>query len=137
MSPALVLDSSAVVEYLRATAVGEQVATAMSGTATSLHVPHLCAIEVASALRGLVSGKKLDATRAEAALSDLADLPATRHPAEPFLPRIWELRRNLTTYDAAYVTLAEALDATLITADRKLAPKYGHHARVQVVVDDG
>ena len=97
---------------------------------TSLHVPHLCAIEVASALRGLVSGKKLDATRAEAALSDLADLPATRHPAEPFLPRIWELRRNLTTYDAAYVTLAEALDATLITADRKLAPKYGHHARV-------
>jgi len=72
-------------------------------------------------LRGLVAGGVLTASRAERALTDLRDFPARRWPANVFLERAWELRQNLTAYDAVYVALAESLDATLVTADRKLA----------------
>ena len=58
---------------------------------------------------------------AAAALHDLTEFPASRWPAEPFLPRIWELRDGLTAYEATYVALAESLDATLVTSDARLA----------------
>lgn len=112
------VDASAVVDFVRGTFVGRKVFERMRGE--DLHVPHLCPVEVASALRGLVLGKEMTADRAERALSDVADLRAERHPVEPYLPRIWQLRTNLTAYDAAYVALAEALDAVLVTADTKL-----------------
>lgn len=73
------------------------------------------------------------AARGEQALEDLADLPLNRYPHDIFLGRIWALRRNLTAYDAAYLALAEALDAPLVTRDAALARAPGHHARVEVV----
>jgi predicted nucleic acid-binding protein len=66
-------------------------------------------------------------------LADFLDLPVTRYPHEPFLARIWELRRNLTAYDAAYIALAEVLHAPLVTCDHALASAPGHRATVKVV----
>lgn len=71
--------------------------------------------------------------RAQQALSDLADLPISRYPHDLFLFRIWQLRQNLTAYDAAYVALAEALSAPLLTRDARLASAPGHRARVELL----
>ncbi|WP_239024994.1 type II toxin-antitoxin system VapC family toxin [Rhodoligotrophos defluvii] len=71
--------------------------------------------------------------RGREALADLADLPLRRYPHDLLLPRIWALRCNLTAYDAAYVALAEVLDAPLLTRDRRLAAAAGEGARVEVV----
>ncbi len=74
----------------------------------------------------------LAASRGDAALRDYHDLRIERYPHHLFLGRIWELRANATAYDAAYLALAEALDAPLLTTDRKLAGIPGHGARVVV-----
>jgi hypothetical protein len=63
----------------------------------------------------------------------LADFPLRRYPHDLLLPRVWELRNNLTACDAVYVALAEALDAPLLTSDKRLATAVGHHARVELV----
>lgn len=82
-----------------------------------LAAPEIIDLEVASVWRRTLTDKR----RAELALSDLQDLPLARAPHLPLLPRCWQLRHNLTPYDAAYVALAEALGSELITADRRLA----------------
>ncbi|MGH2728460.1 MAG: type II toxin-antitoxin system VapC family toxin [Actinomycetota bacterium] len=74
-----------------------------------LHAPHLVDLEVLSLLRLRVRTEDLDKRRADLALADLEELPLTRYPHLPFARRVWELRRNVTPYDAAYVALAEAL----------------------------
>ncbi len=88
----------------------------------------------ASVLSEYLVGSRLPADRAAVALDDLADFPAHRWPAEPLLPRIWELRDNLTAYDATYVALAESLDATLLTADVRLARGAEGRARCPVML---
>jgi len=75
----------------------------------------------------------IDERRAGIALADLADLPLRRAPHLPLLPRCWELRHNLTPYDAAYVALAEALEVALVTADRRLSRAAGIRCAVDVV----
>ncbi len=75
----------------------------------------------------------LSPSRALESLEDFADLAVTRYPHEIFLQRIWELRRNVSAYDGAYLALAEALEAPLLTADQRLASSPGHRARVEVV----
>ncbi|RED36140.1 hypothetical protein BJ123_10873 [Rhodopseudomonas thermotolerans] len=67
------------------------------------------------------------------ALADLADFPLQRHPHEFLLPRIWQLRNNLTAYDATYVALAEVLEAPLLTRDKRLAGAAGHRAQIELV----
>jgi predicted nucleic acid-binding protein len=99
-----------------------------------LAVPELADLEVASVLRRQLRSGALDARRAGLALADLAALPARRAPHRPLLPRCWELRENLTIYDAAYVALAEALDATLLTGDGQLARAPGPTCRVEVLL---
>lgn len=84
-------------------------------------------------LRRYVTAGSIDATTAESALDDLASLDITRYPHEAFLPRGWELRDNLTAYDAAYVTLAEVLGAPLLTFDGRIAVAPGHAAIVDVL----
>jgi predicted nucleic acid-binding protein len=86
-----------------------------------LVAPELLDLEVASALRKLVAARSLSARRARLALDDLLDLRCQRAPHRPLLGRLWELRGNLTVYDAAYVALAEHLEVVLVTADRRLA----------------
>jgi len=118
----LVVDASALAEYLLGTPTGVGVAELMTDhAAEGLHLPHLAIVETASVLRGWHLSRQVEAARAAAALTDLADFPASRWPAEPLLARIWELRDNLSAYDATYVALAEELDAMLLTGDRRLA----------------
>jgi predicted nucleic acid-binding protein len=90
-------------------------------------------LEVASAWRGQVRSGRLAAGRAEAAFSDLAALPLERTPHGPLMARIWELRHNLTTYDAAYVALAEAMDTVLVTGDARIARAPGIECEVELL----
>ena len=98
----------------------------------TLHAPHLLDVEVAQAIRRYAADGEIDGERGRMALADLADLPLRRYPHDFLLPRIWDLRNNLTAYDAAYVALAEALDAPLLTRDRRLATSAGHRAQIEL-----
>jgi predicted nucleic acid-binding protein len=98
-----------------------------------LAAPELVDLEVASVLRRQLSAKKLDVRRALLALHDLVDLPLRRAPHRPLLRRCWELRANLTIYDAAYVALAEALETPLLTADARLAAAAGSRCRIELL----
>ena len=107
-------------DYLLDTRLGRLVGDRLLAD-PDLHIPHLASIETASVIRGWVRGGRLDESAAVQALDHLSDLAAERHNHEPFLRRVWELRHNLTAYDALYVALAETLDAPLITCDARLA----------------
>src|SRR5262245_62372925 len=91
------------------------------GSGLTLHAPHLLDVEVAHAIRRYAANGQIGPERGRELLADLADLPLRRHPHDWLLPRVWELRSNLTAYDALYVALAEALDAPLLTRDQRLA----------------
>lgn len=129
----LVLDASVISEYLIASALGRIAAARMERDAAALHIPHLAVVETTSVVRQWAARRLVPERRAQAALADLAAFPARRWAAEPLLPRIWELRTSLTAYDATYVALAEALDATLLTADARLARAHGPHCAIEVL----
>ena len=95
------------------------------------HAPHLIDVEFMHALRRLVADRALSVSRADEAREDLLDLSIVRYPHTQLLDRIWELRATLTAYDAAFVALAEALRAPLITCDGRLARARGHAATVE------
>lgn len=95
--------------------------------------PQVIDLEVVSAWRRLTSSGHLDDRRARLAIIDLLALRLQRVPHAPLLRRCWELRANLTTYDAAYVALAEALDTPLLTADRRLADAPGSRCPIEVI----
>lgn len=99
----------------------------------ALAAPALVRAEFTSAIRGETAAGRVDSDAAEEALGWCLDLPIRLHPAEPFLPRMWELRHNVTPYDAWYVALAEALDAPLLTTDRRLARSTGVRCQFRVV----
>jgi predicted nucleic acid-binding protein len=84
-------------------------------------VPEQWHVEVLAVIRGLLLGGKLDEGRAEAAVAALASATVAVTPTAPLLPRMWQVRANLSAYDAAYVAAAEAHDATLVTADTRIA----------------
>lgn len=129
----IVLDASAIVELLLSTSRGQALAARISDPALGLHSPHLADVEVTQALRRLVREGEIDDGSARAALEDLRALDLERHPHEPLLDRVWALRKNLTAYDAVYVALAEALDSTLLTCDRRLAGAPGLGERVELI----
>ena len=104
----------------------------LDGEAT-LHAPELLDIEVLHVLRRAVARGVMTARRAEQSIDVLASLPCRRHGQSVLRGRCWQLRANLSTYDAVYVALAEALDGTLLTCDRRLASAPGIRARVMVV----
>ena len=89
-------------------------------------------VEVAQVTRRLAFNAVITPARGEAMLELLAEAPIRRVPLAPLLPRIWALRQNLTSYDAAYVALAEALPAPLLTFDQKIQTAPGHQATVVV-----
>jgi predicted nucleic acid-binding protein len=129
----IVLDASAAVDWLVQTAAAQRIEDRIFSRNQSLHAPELLDLEVAQVLRRLVREGALSASRAEGAIEDLLDLRIRRYPHWVFLPRIWQLRHNLSAYDAAYVVLAEKLGATLLTRDAKIASAAGHSATVDVV----
>lgn len=129
----IVVDASAMVEFLLQTDIGARVERRLFHGATILNAPHLLDVEVAQVLRRLVRAGEVAAARAAGALTDLAELDLHRHPHVHLLRRVWALRRNVTAYDAVYLGLAEALDAPLVTCDGPLGATSAHHARIEVI----
>ena len=129
----IVLDASAVVELLLNTATGQAVAKRMADPAIGVHVPHLVDVEVVQALRRLASLGELTAVEAQTAIDDLRSLDLQRHAHEPLLSRVWELRQDLSAYDAVYVALAEVLDTTVVTCDGRLARAPRAAKRVELI----
>lgn len=128
----IVVDASALLEVLLRTKAAEAVERLLFANGVTLHAPHLLDIEVAQTIRRYAAGGEIGGDRGRAALADLSDFPLRRYPHDFLLPRIWELRNNLTAYDAAYVALAEGLDARLLTRDARLASAPGHRARIEL-----
>lgn len=129
----IVVDASAVLEVILRTANAAAVRDRLSLPGQTLHAPHLIDIEVAQVLRRFAAAGTMDPERCRKAMEVFADLSLTRYPHKHLLARIWELRNSLSAYDAAYIALAESLDAPLITRDGKLARAKGHSARIELV----
>jgi predicted nucleic acid-binding protein len=126
----IVADASAVLEWLIGGRKGEAVARVLEGE--DIYAPAHLDVEVAQVSRRLAFESVITPARGRAMLEILSEAPFRRIPLTPLLPRIWSLRKNLTAYDAAYVALAEALPAPLLTFDRKIPSSPGHRARVIV-----
>ena len=126
----IVLDSSAMIDWLLQTTAGLRIRSRIRRE--SVHAPHLLDIEVAHVLRWLVRGGILPAGNADEAIKIFRDFQIARYPHVTFLARIWQYRHTLSAYDAAYVVLAETLDATLITRDARLAAAHGHGAKIEL-----
>ena len=129
----IVLDASAVLELLLRSQGSAVVERHIASGDETLHAPHLLDLEVAQVLRRFCATEALDPERAWTALEDLRELDIERYPHEPMLDRIWQLRSNVTAYDAAYLALAEALGARLLTFDARLARATGHRARIELL----
>jgi predicted nucleic acid-binding protein len=128
----IVVDASAILELLLRAPAAAAVERRLFGGRETLHAPHLLDVEVAHVLRRYAFAGDMSAERGREALDDLESLSVHRYPHGVLLARVWELRANLTAYDAVYVALAEALDAPLLTRDRRLAGAAGHRARVEM-----
>lgn len=129
----IVLDASAAIEWLLGRPLGAGVADRLDEPEQSVHIPRLWLVEVMQVLRRFVAAGTIEVDRATVAVADATDLPADRYPHEPLAPRVWQLRQNLTAYDATYIALAEALEAPLLTTDARLSRAPGHHAEVALI----
>jgi predicted nucleic acid-binding protein len=128
----IVLDASAAIDWLLQTSAGQHIEKRIYSRGETLHAPHLLDLEVTQVLRRLALQRVISAHRADEAVRDLLDLRITRYPHQVLLPRIWQLRHNLSACDAAYIVLAEKLRAPLVTRDARLASASGHAAPVEV-----
>jgi predicted nucleic acid-binding protein len=127
----LVLDTSAALHALAHRVAHPGLVARLRG-AEEIVAPHLIDVEVLEALRGLVRGRRITADQASDVRSDFEALAITRYAHGGLTDRIWELRHNLTAYDATYVALAEVLDCPLVTSDARLGKASGHHADVEI-----
>ncbi len=129
----IVVDASIVLEVLLRTDAAKEIERRIFYRKETLHAPHLIDLEVAQVIRRYMSAGNMTSGRGLEAILDFLDFPVTRYSHEIFLPRIWELRGIMTAYDAAYVTLSEALSAPLFTMDSRLASSSGHRARIVLI----
>ncbi len=129
----IVLDASAVIELLLNGRAAAGLRTRLFAAGQTLHAPEVIDLEVLQVLRRFVRDRELPAERATEALNDYRDLAIECYSHELLFDRIWELRANLTAYDAAYVALAELLGAPLLTADQRLARLPGHDATIELI----
>ena len=123
----MVLDASGAIELLLNTAAGKRLSARLADESEAVHAPHLIDMEIAQVLRRYVRHGMLSERTGALALERWRSLDVERYSHEPFLGRVWQLRDNLTAYDAVYIALAEALSTVLVTGDRKLvgAPRVG------------
>lgn len=129
----LVLDASAALAAFLGTGTNaSSIRDRLETPGDTVHAPHLLDVEMLHALRGLVLRGGVSQTRSEEVRADFAGLRLTRYSHAAFLDRVWELKDNLTAYDAVYVALAEILDAPLVTTDARLARAPGIRAEVEV-----
>ncbi len=128
----IVVDASAALEILLQLEAAEPLMERLFADGESLHAPQLLDVEVTQVLRRYWRAGQITPARGREAVRDLADLPLQRYEHLPLLDRMWQLRNNVTAYDAAYIALAEALDAVLITRDRALARAPGVRVDVEV-----
>lgn len=127
----IVVDSAAVIDALTGLAGTDELRACL--TAEDLHAPTLIDFEVVSALRGLTQGRVLSVARAQDLLTDFDDLAIHRWSfADPLRRRAFQLRDNLSAYDAAYIALAEVLGCPLLTRDVRLSRSAGHAVQVEV-----
>jgi predicted nucleic acid-binding protein len=129
----IVIDASALLEMLLRTDRADRLIERAFEESEQMHAPQLLDIEITQVLRRLVRQKEITGARAQQALDDLANLLIERHEHQALVPRIWQLRDSLSAYDGAYVALAEALAAPLLTCDAKLSGAHGHRARIELV----
>ena len=126
-----VLDASVAVTAL--TQPDSPAAGLLAGDDAVFQVPSIFDAEILGALRGLVRGGKFDAAAAADLIADLIVLPVDRWHMSPLLPRMWELRENLTSYDAAYVALAETTGTILVTGDERIAAAPAVRCAIQII----
>ena len=126
----ILIDASALLEILLRTQRAPAIEARIFAPGETLHAPHLLDIEVAQVIRRFAGRGEITDGRGREALTDLVDLSIRRYPHQVLLPRIWDLRANFTAYDGAYVALAVALDAPLLTRDQRLATAARQYARV-------
>jgi predicted nucleic acid-binding protein len=125
----IVADASAVLEVLLNPPSATEIAQSLFAVGETIHVPHVIDLEVLQVLRRYARSE-MSSSRVEKARQVYGDIPLKRYSHKVLAPRIWGLRHNFTAYDAAYIALAEALDAPLITCDRALASNAGHRAKI-------
>lgn len=128
-----VVDASALVEYLLRTPFAAQLDHLIEADDADLYVPALCDIEVLAVLRRALLARTLTEERARLAVEDHLDLPLIRHGHAALLGRVLGLRANVSAYDATYVALAESLDASLVSADARLARAVHAHTNLEVL----
>jgi len=128
----IVLDASAAFEFLLQARKGELISAQLS-TVTEVHAPHLLDIELASSLRRGAAFGTLTGKRARQVLDDLRMMRVERYWHVPLLVRIWDFRNNFSAYDACYLALTEALDATLLTCDKAMASARLRHGQVELI----
>lgn len=129
-----VVDASAIVDFLLQPARDAPLARWLGQRNIDLHAPMLCELEVVAGVRrALLSGRLAGIEAAQSIVQDLVDLPLELYPHRPILSRTLDLYENFTTYDAAYVALAEALGVPLLTSDAKLAAATRIHTDVEVL----
>ena len=129
----IVVDASALLEVLLQTPEAQVVGRRLFRPGETLMAPHLIDVEVAQVVRRYNSAGEIDDVRGREALADLLDMPLTRYPHGFLLHRVWELRHNVTAYDAVYVALAEAMEIPLVTRDAALASAPGHGATIELL----
>lgn len=127
----IVVDTSALIDAVLARPIKPRLLARLSDDG-DLHAPHLIDAEVLHALRRLALTGAVTEDRLADARTDIADVTLTRYPLGPLADRVWQLRHQLTAYDATFIALAEALEVPLVTCDRRLARAGEHRARIEV-----
>jgi predicted nucleic acid-binding protein len=129
----IVVDASLILDLLLRTSSAEAIGRRLFRANETLHAPHLIDVEILEVLRRYWLNKAIDSERAGEAIRDFYDLPIERYAHELLSLRVWELKANLTAYDAVYLALAELLEAPLVTADSRMSKAPNARVAIEVI----